>query len=92
MGNGSRLVFLHQLAVVNPAATIFLRVDGESMSGAGIFPGDIVVVASVNEQFTIKRLEYSQGKPVLRAENPSFDDIVPRHPDAFSWVITSFRA
>jgi len=35
---------LNELCIQHPAATFFVRVDGESMIGAGIFPGDVLVV------------------------------------------------
>ncbi len=67
-----------------------LRVRGESMNGAGIFPGDLVitrqqpqaeegdlVVALVEEEATLKRLHFEGRKRiVLKAENPKFDPIV----------------
>jgi len=67
-----------------------LRVRGESMTGAGILPGDVVVVrrqrtavsgeivvALVGDEATVKRL-YRRGKRVeLHAEHPAFEPIVP---------------
>lgn len=35
---------LNQLLIANPEATFFLRFRGDSMRGAGVFDGDIVVV------------------------------------------------
>lgn len=67
-----------------------LRVSGDSMVGAHIVDGDIAVMARrepkagdiiaalVDETTTtLKRLVYLRGKPVLRAENPRYRDIVP---------------
>ena len=66
-----------------------LRARGVSMTGAGIFPDDIIVVdrakqpshgaivvASVNGSFTLKRL-ITHPSVVLHPENPDFPDIVP---------------
>lgn len=69
-----------------------LRVEGESMTGAGIFPGDVVVVrrqptarsgeivvARVGDEATVKRLRLrgKQGRRVeLHPENPAFAPIV----------------
>ena len=60
---------LNDLLVKRPAATYFVRVEGESMSGAGIHDGDLLVVdrsitpvsgdiiiAAVDGDFTVKRL------------------------------------
>lgn len=74
--------------VQNPASTFFVKVAGESMTGAGIFPDDLlivdksitatngdVVVAAVNGEFTVKRLFISKNKIELRPENKKFNPI-----------------
>jgi len=66
-----------------------LKVKGESMKGAGIFQGDLVivrrqpaaetgeiVVAMVDGETTVKRLYVKGGEIELRPENPDFDKIV----------------
>ncbi len=35
---------LNELCIQHPATTFFVRVQGESMTEAGIFPGDVLVV------------------------------------------------
>jgi DNA polymerase V len=79
---------LNDLLVKRPTATFYVRVAGESMRDAGIFPGDIlvvdrgenpkhghVVVALVNGELTVKRL-YRKGKTIrLDAENPAYPNI-----------------
>ncbi len=65
-----------------------LRVRGESMIGAGILPGDIVVVrrqpvaspgeiivALIQEEATVKRLAMHEGTPVLMPANPAYQPI-----------------
>jgi repressor LexA len=67
-----------------------LRVRGESMTGAGILPGDVVivrrqrtagsgeiVVALVGDEATVKRLRIRRKRVELHAENPDFEPIVP---------------
>ncbi len=82
-----------ELAVVGARADdelFALRVRGESMSGAGILPGDFVivrrqavaqsgdiVVALVDEEATVKRLVQRGRRTELHAENPAFAPIVP---------------
>ena len=79
---------LHRLVVRNPAATFFLRVVGDSMLGAGIHNGDLlivdrslspttgkVVVAVVDGELTVKRLLKRQGKMLLCPENPDYPEI-----------------
>lgn len=80
---------LTELCVKHPQATYFLRARGESMIGAGIADGDIlvvdralqarngdIVIASVYGEFTVKRLEMLQGRVRLLPENPLFEPIV----------------
>jgi DNA polymerase V len=79
---------LNRLLVRNRAATFFLRVKGNSMTGAGIFDGDIivvdrslepadrsVVVAVVDGELTVKRLRLQDGRAELHAENPDYAPI-----------------
>lgn len=60
---------LNQLCIKHPAATFFVRVEGDSMIEAGIYPSDIlvvdrsiqaehgdIVVASLHGEFTVKEL------------------------------------
>lgn len=66
-----------------------LRVRGESMTGIGILPSDIVIVraqptaeagdvivALVGDEATVKTLKKQRGKIVLQPENSSFEPIV----------------
>jgi repressor LexA len=66
-----------------------LRVRGESMTGAGILPDDLVivrsqstasngeiVVAMVGDEATVKTLHLRRGKIVLQPENDAFEPIV----------------
>ena len=80
---------LNDKLVQNPAATFLVRVDGDSMRDAGIFPGDLlvvdksaeardgsIVVAIVNNEFTLKRLRHGpDGSAMLVAENPAYKPI-----------------
>lgn len=65
-----------------------LRVKGDSMEGAGILEGDIlitrqqqtieendVVVALVDNEATVKRFKRSKKGPYLKPENPAYIDI-----------------
>ncbi len=65
-----------------------LRVRGNSMTGAGILPGDLVivrrqahaapgdiVVALCGEDATVKRLSLIEGTPTLMPENPAYQPI-----------------
>ncbi len=65
-----------------------LRVRGESMLGAGILPGDLVVVHSqvrassgeivvalLEDEATVKRLQLKNGRIWLLPENPDYEPI-----------------
>ncbi|GAA0204106.1 hypothetical protein GCM10009123_09260 [Kangiella japonica] len=77
---------LNQIMVDNPTATFFARVQGESMTTT-IFPDDIlvvdrsvspkhgsVVVAIVNNEFTVKRLNMNDGLTLV-SDNPDYEPI-----------------
>ena len=81
---------LSRYLVERPAATFLMRITGESMRGAGILDGDLVVVdrsveaksghivvAVCHGEMTIKRLRLLRGgRAVLQAENPDFPEFV----------------
>jgi len=69
--------------------TYFLRVRGDSMIDAGIFDGDLVavqktntaksgqiVIARINDEVTIKRLEIKRNRPILIPENKKYNPIL----------------
>jgi DNA polymerase V len=79
---------LNELLIQNPAATFFVRVSGDSMEGAGINDGDIlvvdrslapasgrIVVAIIHGEFTVKRLYRDVHSCRLLAENPAYPAI-----------------
>lgn len=77
---------LNDHLVKHPAATFFLRVKGHSMTGAGIFDNDLVIVdrslepvhgavviAVIDGELTVKRLALlPDGAVELRPEHPDF--------------------
>lgn len=90
-----RSLDLNELLVNHPDATYFLKVEGDSMVDAGIFDGDIVlvdrslevksgdvVIASIYEGFTIKRLIIDGDRVRLRAENRKYKEIDVKDPEA----------
>lgn len=79
---------LNELLVQKPAATFFVRAQGESMLGAGIHPNDIlvvdrsiepgsgkIVICAINGELTVKRLQRDNDQWRLKAENPLYPDI-----------------
>ena len=90
--------------IKHPAATFFVRVTGDSMIGAGIHSGDLlvvdrslepvdrrVVVAVLDGDLTVKRLCKQQGILRLLPENPNYLPIEIRDQHTFEiWgVVTS---
>jgi len=79
---------LNELVIKHPAATFFVRVEGESMRDAGIFHNDIlvvdraltpknqdIIVCVINGDFAVKRFQRQNGHISLLAENPSYRPI-----------------
>lgn len=95
---------LHELVVRNPAATYFLRALGESMIGAGIHSGDLlvvdrskepqsgkVVVAIIDGELTVKRLLIKNGRTLLAAENAGYPDFdITGREDASIWGVVTY--
>lgn len=87
---------LQKYLIPRPAATFFVRAKGESMLGAGIFPGDLlivdkskkatsgsIIIALYQGEFTVKRLVIEHGKGYLQAENPAYPKIAITRVDEF---------
>ena len=89
--SGVTPTLLDDLLVDTPSKTILLTVQGDSMNGANIFAGDVViverqesatageiVVALVDNELTVKRLAKDGEEWLLHPENPAFADIRPQ--------------
>jgi DNA polymerase V len=76
---------INDYLVRNPVSTFFFAVEGDSMEGAEIFAGDIlvvdksirprhghIVVAFVDGERLVKRLYNRAGRTALVAENPGY--------------------
>lgn len=79
---------LHKELITNPAATYILEVSGDSMIGAGLQPGDRlivdcsreplpgkIVIAAIEGELTVKRLIKRRGRNLLKPENDKYDEI-----------------
>ena len=89
----------------NPAATILVKVKGDSMIDAWIHDGDTIilekgakhaigdiVVAVVDNDYTLKYLAEEKGNYYLKPWNKEFDDIYPTETLEILWVVKwSFR-
>ncbi len=80
---------INDYLVRNPVSTFFFPVQGDSMEGAEIFEGDVlvvdksveaqhghIVVAFVNGERLVKRLYCRNGKVALVAENSKYPPLV----------------
>lgn len=94
---------INDYLVRNPTATFYVRVEGDSMDGAGIHHGDIlvvdrsltarhghIVVAFVGSERLVKRLSLRGGKGMLVAANPRYPaiEINPEDPATIWGVVT----
>jgi DNA polymerase V len=79
---------LNRYLIKHPVATFYVRVSGDSMTGAGIHPGSIlvvdraveaedgdIVIARINDELTVKRLRVRHGRIWLMPENDRFQPI-----------------
>lgn len=79
---------LNRHLIKHPAATFFVRVAGDSMIGAGIHPGDIlvvdralepqdsnVVIAVLDGELTVKRISRRHGKLFLVPDNQAYEPL-----------------
>ncbi|MFF2277945.1 LexA family protein [Agromyces sp. NPDC058126] len=96
-------VDLNEHLIKDPVSTFIVRVAGDSMIGAGIYDGDEilvdraidprpghVVVAVIDAELTLKRLDSRRGQLMLCAENPAYPDIeVAEGSEASIWGVVT---
>jgi SOS regulatory protein LexA len=93
---------LNELLIQNPEATFLLKVSGDSMSGAGILPGDMVIVdkgqnpksgdiviAEVDGAWTMKYLRKRGENVTLMPANPNYKPIRPKSELRIAGVVTA---
>lgn len=98
-------VSIDRYLVPHPSRTVLITVKGDSMTGAGICEGDVVivekrttahiddiVVAIIDNEFTVKRLRHEKGRFVLHPENKAYPIIRPKGDlEIFGVVVGQFR-
>lgn len=96
---------IDEYLIGHPSSTVLVTVKGDSMIDAGIMPGDTVVVekrgparvgemviAIVDNEFTLKTLGKEKGKFVLIPANPAYPVIRPQGDlEIFGIVVGQFR-
>lgn len=93
---------LDALLIQNREATFLLKVSGDSMSGAGILPGDMVIVdkgqvprsgdiviAEVDGEWTMKYLRKIGESVTLLPANPRYQPIKPKNELKIAGVVTA---
>jgi DNA polymerase V len=102
-----KILDINDLVVKHPASTFFVRVEGDSMEGAGIFSGDVlvidrsltpkdgsIVVAAVYGEMVVKRLQAEGDTHILASANDHYEPIIVNgSDDCFIWgvVVGSVR-
>ena len=79
---------LNRDLVRHPLATFYIRVEGDSMVGAGIQPGALlvvdraaevheghIIVARIGDELTVKRFSTEAGKILLTPANAAYEPI-----------------
>jgi repressor LexA len=82
---------IDEMLIDTPSETTLIPVKGDSMIEAGIHDGDVavvekrnlanvgdIVVAIVDDEFTLKTLDKERGKYILRPANPAYPIIRPQ--------------
>jgi SOS regulatory protein LexA len=93
---------LDDLLIQNPQATFLLKVSGDSMTEAGILPGDMVIVdkgktpksgdiviAEVDGAWTMKYLKKRGADVTLIPANPKYKPIRPKKELKIAGVVTA---
>lgn len=95
---------LNALLIKHPAATFFVRAEGQSMENALIQNGDIlvvdravppshgkIVIAILNGEFTVKRIAVKGKQVTLMSENDEFSPIVVEENTDFQiWGVVTY--
>ena len=95
---------LNKHLIKHPAATFFVRVEGDSMINAGIQSGDllivdramevtnnVIVVAYVNGEFTVKRIAKKGNRQYLVPESPHYSPLeITAEMDFTTWGVVTF--
>ena len=95
-------ISLDDMLIKNREATFLLKVSGDSMSGAGILPGDMVIVdkgqnpksgdiviAEVDGAWTMKYLRKRGESVTLLPANPNYQPIKPKNELKIAGVVTA---
>jgi len=98
----SDIMSMDEYLITRPEASFLLQVSGDSMTGAGIMEGDLViiekgrdpktgdiVIAEVDGDWTMKYFHKKGKHIVLEAANPKYPDITARTELRIGGVVTA---
>lgn len=99
-----RGIDLNEQLVKNKPATFFFRMRGDAMAGAGIHPGDVlvvdrsikpsngkIIVAIINDELIVRRLQSTMNKYYLMPENKRLSSIeLTEFSQHMVWGIVTF--
>lgn len=101
---GSDALTLDEYLIERPSRTVLITVKGDSMIDAGIHEGDIVVVerrptaqpgdivvAIVDNEFTLKYLDRDKTGFLLRPANPAYPPLRPENLEIYGVVVGLVR-
>jgi DNA polymerase V len=97
-------ISLDNIVIKNKEATFYAKANGDSMTGAGIDSGDILVidrslepsngkiaVCFIDGEFTVKRIVLKDNTLFLKAENESYPPIeIQSESNFLIWGIVSY--
>lgn len=97
-------ISLDQLLNIRDPGTYLVMCEGDSMRGAGVFSGDLLIVDKgrepqpgnmvigvINQEPAVKFLNYVQGRPVLKSANRGFPDRHILEGDTFEvWGVVTY--
>ena len=96
------IISMDEYLITKPEISFLLQVSGDSMTGAGIMTGDLVIVekgreprngdvviAEVDGEWTMKYFRKEGGEVVLEAANPKYPLIRPRTELRLGGVVTA---
>ena len=106
MDSAAETIAIDAHLVPSPSRTVLIKVKGDSMIDAGILDGDTVVVekrttanvgdivvAIIDNEFTLKHLAREKGRIVLRPANKAYPVIRPKEElEIFGVVVGQFRS
>jgi repressor LexA len=96
------VISMDEYLITRPETSFLLQVSGDSMTGAGIMEGDLViiekgrdpktgdiVIAEVDGEWTMKYFHKKGKQIILEAANPKYPDIHPRTELRLGGIVTA---